>query len=243
MTNKRHHKDQDSAYRKRSLFGRRQGRALRGQRYEAMQNTLPKIEIPKDILREDHSTCPTSLFKQPFDSYFLEIGFGHGERLSEHSASNQDIAFLGAEPFINGMADFVKNIKEECLNNTRVIMDDGMILAYSLKPHSLDAIYILNPDPWHKKRHHKRRIVNQHNLDVCAKILKPGGTLVLTSDVPDMIEWMCIHANFHPAFEWKAQKEEDWSEPPENWISTRYEEKGAKGADKMAYLFFERKPE
>ena len=243
MTDKRHNKDQDSAYRQRSLFGRRQGRALRGERSEALQNTLPKIEIPKDILREDHTTCPKFLFEQRFDSYFLEIGFGHGERLIQHSQRDQNIAFIGAEPFVNGMADFVKNIQDDNLNNIRVLMDDGMIIACSLKPQSVDAIYVLNPDPWHKTRHHKRRIINQHNLDIFAKILKPGGTLVLTSDVPDLVEWMCMHASNHNAFEWCAKQQSDWSIPPENWISTRYELKGAKGADKMAYLFFERKAE
>ncbi len=241
MSEQTNHNDQGSAYRKRSLFGRRQGRALRGERSDALQNVLPKIQIPENALREDHKTCPKSLFNNDFTTYALEIGFGHGERLIEHSLRDQDTAFIGAEPFINGMADFVKNLKDENLNNIRVHMDDGMAVAYSLKQNSIDSVYILNPDPWHKTRHHKRRIVNQHNLDVLAKILKPGGQLILTSDVPGLVEWMCTHASNHPQFEWLAETKSDWSEPPADWISTRYELKGAKGADKMAYLFFRRK--
>ncbi len=234
--------DKDSAYEQRSLFGRRQGRALKGERAEALKDVLPLIEIPTSLLNKDHKTDPSKFFDHDYNNYQLEIGFGHGERLLELYQANTNIAYIGAEPFINGMASFLKNIPDKhATDNIRVLMDDGMIIARSLTPNSLEKIYVLNPDPWHKKRHHKRRIINQDNLDIFAKILKSGGQLIMTSDVPDLAQWMCTHAINHDAFEWSANCVDDWTIPPSDWIATKYEKKGAKGAKKMAYLFFDRK--
>ena len=241
MTNKDIKNNNGSAYEQRSLFGRQQGRALRGERAEALDNILPKINIPEALLVKNHKTSPSKFFDKEFENYQLEIGFGHGERLLELFQSNPDIGYIGAEPFINGMANFLKNIPaKQPMENIRVLMDDGMIIAKSLAPNSLDKIFILNPDPWHKKRHHKRRLINQKNLDIFATILKPRGQLIMTSDVPDLTQWMCTQASNHEAFEWEAKCADDWHIPPKDWIATKYEKKGAKGAKIMSYLFFER---
>jgi tRNA (guanine-N7-)-methyltransferase len=230
----------DSAYKKRSLFGRRQGRSLRGEKLRALNEVLPQIEIADNLLSEDHTHAAPSYFEKKYSKYILEIGFGHGERLAQHSRNNPDIAFIGAEPFVNGMAAFLVDIENQTKENLRVIMSDGMRIARSIKKHTLDELYILNPDPWHKTRHHKRRIINQESLDVFAHIIKPGGKLLMTTDVPYLAEWMCTHAEKHPQFKWTAESRADWEAPPEKWIQTKYELKGAKGAKKMVYLIFER---
>jgi tRNA (guanine-N7-)-methyltransferase len=117
-------------------------------------------------------------------------------------------------------------------------MNDVIPLAKSFTDGSFDSIMVLNPDPWHKTRHHKRRIINQDNLDIFSRILKPGGTLVMTTDVRNLIEWMVTEASNHPDFTWNAKTSDDWKIPPKDWIGTKYETKGAKGADRMHYLFF-----
>ncbi len=231
---------EDSAHKKRSLFGRRQGRALKGERLMAYEKILPQIEIPKDKLKPN--TSPATFFDQPFKEYWLEIGFGHGERLAEEIQEKPETAFLAAEPFKNGIADFTNTIQNHDLSNIRTLEDDGMILARNIAHQSLDGIYILNPDPWHKTRHYKRRIINQENLDVLANILKPNAKLILTTDVESLANWMCIQTSNHSAFQWMATKKQDWSKRPKNWIATRYEQKGAKGAKKMTYMIFQRKP-
>ncbi|MCK5385415.1 MAG: tRNA (guanosine(46)-N7)-methyltransferase TrmB [Alphaproteobacteria bacterium] len=225
----------------RNIFGRRKGRPLKKERREALEELLPKFEIAKKKLTEDHSCLPDNLFHTPYSSYWLEIGFGQGEHVIALSERNTETGYLGAEPFINGMAVFLKNTKDRNTDNVRVLMDDGMIIARSLGNASLDGIYILNPDPWHKKRHHKRRIINRENLDIFAKILKPGGQLVMTTDVENLAKWMCTYTGNHPDFIWQAGTIEDCLTPPENWIPTRYEQKGAKGSKKMIYLIYKRK--
>ncbi len=232
------HKDSAS---KRGLFGRRQGRALSPTRQTVLDELLPKLQIPKEQLTEDHTLCPKSLFNTEKEEYWLELGFGYGEHVKGLMQKSPENGFLAVEPFINGMSAFLLDIEDIPKEHLRVFMDDGLILSRSLTEHSLDGIYILNPDPWHKKRHHKRRIVSHKNLDTFAKILKPGGKLYLTSDVEDLAEWMCTHTVTHPQFNWEAQSKADWYTPPKNWIPTRYETKGAKGAKKMVYMTFTRK--
>ncbi len=234
-------KDTGFAYTKRSLFGRRQGRPLGEMRQDALDNVLPKIKLSEEKLKSDNSSSPSEFFEKEHDEYWLEIGFGHGEHIAKLMHTNPTTGYMGAEPFVNGMSNFLSDIQDDDLSNIRVIMDDGMIIAKSITPNSLNGIYVLNPDPWHKKRHHKRRIINQENLDVFAKILKSGAQLIMTTDVPYLAEWMLTQASNHPDFEWSANSKHDWQEKPKDWVTTRYETKGAKGAKKMVYLMFNRK--
>jgi tRNA (guanine-N7-)-methyltransferase len=224
------------------FYGRRIGRKLNKTRQAALEKLHPALSMPE--LNKDGALAPASLFKNKSDKTILEIGFGNGEHLAEMMRRTPDCNFIGAEPFINGMTAFLKEIDDDDslkLNNIRIHMDDAIPLVKSLTPNSIDALYVLNPDPWHKTRHHQRRIINQDNLTEFSRVLKSGGTLIMTTDVIDLIEWMVTEASLHPDFEWTAECADDWRKPPEDWIPTRYESKGAKGSDHMNYLFFVRK--
>lgn len=224
----------------RRIWGRRQSRPLNPQRAAAMERIFPHLKIDATRLTEKGDLDPAALFP-PDAPVWMEIGFGSGEHVIGLLDQNPKICMLAAEPFLNGMAAFVKDVPQIHHNRVRVIMDDAMLLAHSLADNSIERLYILNPDPWHKKRHYKRRIVSPDNLDTFARILKPGGHLIMTSDVLDLADWMVTHTFKHPAFTWTAQDHNDWSKPPKDWIATRYETKGAKGAKKMCYLTFIRR--
>ncbi len=222
------------------VYGRRTGRPMNKERRAVLDDLLPVLEVPAELLVEKGELAPADLFESPARAYWFEIGFGNGEHLAALMERHPDYAFFGAEPFSNGMSAFLKSIKDKPHSNVRVLMDDAMMIANSLQDSCLDGMYVLNPDPWHKKRHHKRRIINQKNLDQFARILKPGGLLVMSTDVPDLAEWMVTEASAHPSFIWTAEKAEDWRTPPADWIKTRYEQKGAKGASRMSYLIFKK---
>lgn len=226
---------------RRSFYGRRHSRPLGKERSGALDTLLPALAIPENLLGEDGRLDPSSLYEKVFKQYVLEIGFGSGERLAALMSREPDCGYIGAEPFVNGMSAFLKSIKDNADGNIRVLMDDAMLLVRALKDRSLDRIYILNPDPWPKTRHHKRRIVQKKNLDEFARVLKPGGALIMSTDVPGLAGWMVRETFTHPAFEWTANSAEDWRNAPANWIKTRYEEKGAKGAERMTYLLFHTK--
>jgi len=234
------HNDKGFEYKVRSLYGRRQGRALTQERLDVIENLLPELEIKLNDLPLDQSVNPQSYFQKTMQKFWLEIGFGQGEHVSALMRDNPDTGYLAAEPFVNGMAAFLKDIQEDPNDNIRVLKDDGMLIAKSLKQETLDGIYILNPDPWHKARHHKRRIINQNNLDVFSKILKPQGKLVVTTDVEPLTDWIIAHLMQRKDFKWTARSHTDWNAAPDGWISTRYETKGAKGAKKMNYMIFEK---
>lgn len=224
------------------FYGRKQGRPLSASRKQALDKGLKAYGISDSLLVNKAALKPDTLFQDPYPSYQLEIGFGDGKHLSALMKHEPETGFIGVEPYTNGMSSFLKDISPDKPRNISVYMDDAMQLVPALSDKSLDKIYILNPDPWHKKRHFKRRIVNPDNLDEFARILKPNGKLILSTDVPYLADWMFVHTYNHSAFTWHACSSRDWKKPPENWITTTYEKKGAKGAKIMSYFIFEKKP-
>lgn len=214
------------------LHGRRKGRALGREQAQAYKEILPKVVIG--------TPAPSPLFTAPVARRIFEIGFGDGGHLAQMMAQKPEDGFIGAEPFRNGIANFLKKIKDGPLERIRIWTEDAMLLADALGESSLDEIYILNPDPWPKRRHEKRRIVRPENLDRLARILKPGGNLIMTTDHDALAEWMVTQASRHPAFVWTAEKADDWRTPPPGWIETRYEQKGRKAGRKQTYLIFQR---
>lgn len=234
-----HHSDKNF----RAFFGRRLGRPLNSSRAQVLDGLLPALSVPDSDISQECDLAPSSLFDGDVRHMTMEIGFGSGEHLVGLLQQNPDHHYIGAEPYINGMSAFLKDIEDDeaAQSRVRVYMDDALELVRSLEDDSLDRLYILNPDPWHKKKHHKRRIVRPETLDEYARVLKPEAHLIMSSDAPYMSEWMFTYTFNHGAFEWCAEKADDWRCAPDGWITTRYATKGAKGADQMSYLIFTRR--
>jgi tRNA (guanine-N7-)-methyltransferase len=102
----------------------------------------------------------------------------------------------------------------------------------------LAAVYLLYPDPWPKKRHHKRRFVSAENLTAIHRVLQADGLFFIASDIAAYIDWSLMHINAHGGFKWAAEKADDWRLPPADWPGTRYEAKALKAGRKPAYLSF-----
>ncbi|MGQ0527834.1 MAG: tRNA (guanosine(46)-N7)-methyltransferase TrmB [Alphaproteobacteria bacterium] len=244
----------------RHVHGRRIGRPLNALRKSVLEELLPVLSIPAAALSEKADLDPAQLFAQKYNECWMEIGFGNGEHLAALTRVHPDKSFLGAEPFINGMAAFLKDIschpggsrdrgaikkpdpvlqRNDILKNVRVLMDDAMKIIHSLKNESLDRLYILNPDPWPKKRHRKRRIVSAENLDAFARVLKPGALLIMATDVEALAEWMTEQMDNHPRFEWDAENKADLHKMPKDWLlTTRYAQKGLDAGRRETYLLF-----
>ena len=184
---------------------------------------------------------PRSLFPASPASVWLEIGFGGGEHLAEQAERHPDIGFVGAEVFENGVARLVSEIARRELGNIRIFAEDARLLLDNLMPDSIGHVFILFPDPWPKRRHHKRRLVAPATLDRLAAIMRPGAELRLATDDPDYLAWMLEHVTAHPAFRWLARRPADWRERPADWPPTRYEEKARAAGRSPAFLRFVRR--
>ena len=222
----------------RLVYGRRKGKAFSASRAAVMDTLYPKRAIPKEILKQDKTTTPQTIFNDDVKTLHVEIGFGNGEHLKWRMEKNPDDHFIGAEIFSNGVAALLKSVSEMPNENLRVWMDDALIVLNSLPDACVDYLYILNPDPWPKLRHHHRRMVTDSNLDAFARILKPGAILLETTDVAELSEWMASHTEKHKAFDFMNKN--DIYTPPEGWEPTRYENKGKAAGRRQAYLMFKR---
>ncbi len=218
-----------------AFYGRRKTQKLSPKQEALFETLLPRLKL-------DPTTPPPSNLDQVFahSRVFLEIGFGGGEHLTHEARNNPDVGFIGVEPFINSMAKALSVIEQENLENIRLYDEDATGLLDWLPDDSIHRIDLLYPDPWHKKRHWKRRFLNPQNLDRFARILVPGGVLRFASDIETYVNWTLNHCDRHLEFNWTATVADDWRCPWENWPSTRYEKKAIREGRTPCYLLFKR---
>lgn len=220
-----------------SFYGRRKGPPLRGRKQRLMAEALPRLRL--DLTRTPDQNLH-DLFKNPGDRTQLEIGFGGGEHLTHQAQTHPTVNFIGVEPFINGMAKMLGAIEDFSLENVRLYDDDASQLLDWLPDESLDRIDLLYPDPWPKKRHWKRRFVNQANLDRFFRVLKPEGEFRFASDIDTYINWTLCHVEKQGEFAWTAEKSSDWNDAWQGWIRTRYEAKAIREERQPCYLIFKK---
>lgn len=220
-----------------AFYGRRKGKPLRLGQANAIEDLLPRLAVDVTAAPID----PRALFAAPVDDVWVESGFGGGEHLIETAKANERIGFVGAEPFVNGMAKALVAIHEAGLEERiRLHHADSVLLLDALAPASIGRFYLLYPDPWPKKRHWKRRFVERDNLDRIARVLRPGGEFRFASDWAPYVDWTLKRVLEHPAFAWTAETSDDWKRPWAGWPGTRYEEKAIREGRTPAYLIFRR---
>lgn len=217
------------------LYGRQQDKPLKPRQARLMETLLPRIAVPMGA-----AVDPEKLFPQA-EEIHLEVGFGGGEHLAWQAEKHPNTGFIGAEPFVNGVGKLLGLVDEAGLENVRIHHGDARPLIEALPAASLTRLYVLHPDPWPKKRHHKRRMISPWFFAAAARLLKPGGELRVASDIRDYIRWTLMHAQNASDFEWTAQCAADWKQRPDDWPQTRYEAKSLREGRTPAYLVFRRK--
>jgi len=154
----------------------------------------------------------------------LEIGFGMGEGLAEIAAAHPENDYLGVEVHTPGVGALLKQLGERGLDNVRVIQHDAVeVLTHMLAPGSLAGVHIFFPDPWHKKRHNKRRLIQSPFVRLLAGRIAPGGYLHLATDWEDyalqMLEVLSAEAQL-------ANTTEGFSPRPDTRPLTKFEQRG-----------------
>jgi tRNA (guanine-N7-)-methyltransferase len=200
---------------------------------------LPRLAI--NLPASDHLDI-AALFGNARPSIWLEIGFGGGEHLAQLAEQHPQTGFIGCEVFENGTVKLLAQIERRRLDNIRIFADDARLLMAALPPASVDRVFILFPDPWPKRRQHKRRIVSRATLDALAEIMTDHAELRLATDDADYLCWILEHITAHPAFEWLARRPGDWRERPPDWPPTRYEAKARAAGRPPAFLRVRRRP-
>lgn len=235
--------DESETQRRRLIYGRRYGHKLRGRQAELMESLLPQLQVHKAGADEPAlgSLDPSKLFQSAPDGVKLEIGFGGGEHLAAKAQANPDTGFIGAEPYINGVAKLLSVVDDKGLRNIRLHDDDARDLLEWLAPSSIVGVYILYPDPWPKARHRKRRFVRPETIAQMARIMKPGAELLFASDIADYVRWTLLLMQDVAEFEWTAEKADDWRCPPVGWTTTRFETKALAAGRPPTYLTFRRR--
>lgn len=168
----------------------------------------------------------------------LEIGFGSGEVIGELARDNPQLDFLGIEVHRPGVGRLLQYCAAENLTNLRIICHDAVeVLEHGIADAALDEILVFFPDPWHKKRHHKRRLVNPAFMALVARRLRSGGILRLATDWEDYARQMLESGNACPDLESFSQ-DGGFVEHYEGRTSTRFERRGARlghGIRDLAY--------
>lgn len=213
------------------FFGRKKGRPLSAIRQKLLDELLPKIRISST---EDEDFNPKVLF--PNQDVWLEIGFGGGEHLTEQAQRHPHIGYIGCEPYLNGVTSLLSHIHNNALNNVRVYPDDVRPFLKRIQSESMERIFVLFPDPWPKKRHHKRRILCDEQVGELQRILKTNGHIVIASDDQDYVQ--AILATMGGLD--NLQLVNHVHTPPTEWVTTRYEKRARRLGNQCSYLLYEK---
>ena len=220
-----------------AFFGRRRGHKLRVGQAELMDHALAERAVD---LAAPPPTDLATLFAEPVARVRLEIGFGGGEHLLAEADAAPADGFIGVEPFVNGMAKMLASLARQPRRNIRLVHGDALAVLRWLPPRALAGIDLLYPDPWPKRRHWKRRFVSDETVALMARALVPGAQFRFASDVESYVAWTLAHLSRAPAFEWTAERADDWRKPWVGWPGTRYEAKAIAAGRTPAYLVFKR---
>jgi tRNA (guanine-N7-)-methyltransferase len=237
---KRNSRAGDDGARQGSFFGRRKGHKLRAHQADLIENLLPHLAL--DIAGEVPADIRGLLDAKPGELR-LEIGFGGGEHLIAEALAASGTGFIGCEPYVNGMAKILAQIEAHNIANIRLFAGDAAELLAWLPPRSLSRIDLIHPDPWPKRRHWKRRFVQDATVNAMARILKDGSEFRFVSDIDDYCAWTLAHLMRSPDFLWTAERAMDWRQPWDGYTMTRYGRKAEREGRVAAYLRFRRNGE
>ncbi|MGL4636169.1 MAG: tRNA (guanosine(46)-N7)-methyltransferase TrmB [Beijerinckiaceae bacterium] len=218
------------------FFGRSKGKTLRAQQSAIFADVMPRLRIPAGT----DPLVPKDLFSFEPKSIRLEIGFGGGEHLLKRAQEFPETGFIGCEPFVNGMAKLLRDVDQLGLRNIRVFDNDATYLLERLPTGGVDAIDLLYPDPWPKRKQRKRRFISDETLAMFARVLRPGGTFCFASDIDDYVGWTLTRVLESKDWIWPATGPDEWTKPYPGWVTTRYETKAFEAGRTPAYLTFTR---
>lgn len=216
-------------------FVRREGRLTKGQ-----QRALTELWEKFGLDNEPSLLDLQKVFGRN-EPRVLEIGFGNGASLVKMAAENSGTDYLGIEVHRPGVGALLLMVEEQNLTNVRVICDDAVeVLKHRIDDGSLDRVQLFFPDPWHKKRHHKRRIVQPAFVSLIAQKLKPGGVFHLATDWEEYALHMADIMNSAVDFS-NTTSDGDFIARPDYRPLTKFEQRGKRLGHGVWDLIYQKK--
>ena len=224
-------------------FVTRPGRTTAGQA-RALAELGPRYLLPYDPSTTDLVAACAELARasgqKPSESTVLEIGFGMGQATAHIAALRPRTLFIGCEVHQPGVGALLKLIGEQGLDNVRIVQHDAVeVLTHMVAPGSLHGVHVFFPDPWHKKRHHKRRLIQPPFVRLLAQRLAPGGYLHLATDWQPYAEQMLAVLSAEPLL---ANSAAGYAPRPDYRPDTKFERRGLRLGHGVWDLVFHRRP-
>ena len=213
------------------FYGRRKGRKL-------SKSGQLAIKEGKDYLIKEEDILYIFQYQK---NIILEIGFGDGENLINSAKMNSNFFYIGADPFLNTTAKCLSKIIQYNLKNIAIWQDDVRKILKFFPKNSILEIKILFPDPWPKKKHKNRRLIQNEFIKIIYPIIKNQGTITIATDHDILKKWVLEKFQNHTEFEWLAESPYDWRLRPNDCFQTKYELKSINQQRKPSWFIFKKK--
>ena len=216
-------------------FVKREGRLTTGQQL-ALDTQWPEFGV-------DYSAVPlnfSALFNRDAE-VILEIGFGNGDSLWQMAQAQPEKNYFGIEVHRPGVGHLLRLVEQSECKNIRVSNRDAIdVLEHQIADNSIDRLQLFFPDPWHKKKHNKRRIVQDKFIKQVARILKPGGVFHLATDWEHYAKHMLRTLNSSDLFN-NLSNDDTFVPKPEERPTTKFEKRGHRLGHGVWDLLFQKK--
>ena len=215
------------------FYGRRKGRRISSKNLKLLEDASYKFYL------QEEQICKLAL--QENKKNILEIGFGNGDNLVNMSLNEPNNLFIGCDVYYNGCVKLLKKIVIKNIKNVKIWPDDIHIIIKKFKKDFFDLILILQPDPWPKTKHHKRRLIQQKFLDDLNQIMKYEGKLIISTDHKVMKSWVLEHIHVRNDFLWIRNGFNYTNIKPKWIINTKYSNKALENNKVVNWFYFKKK--
>ena len=196
------------------------------------QKKLIEINLKKYLFKESTSDIK---------DIFLEIGFGYGENMINLAKKNKNRLILGCEVYKPAIASLVEKIEESKIKNISIFTENVFELFKKLKENSINKIFLLFPDPWPKKKHHKRRLISRSLIENFQKLLTSKGRIYIATDTNDYLKVIFSEFFFNKYFIWVNKKPNECKKRPLILKRTKFETKADMKVNTKYFLMFEKR--
>ena len=214
------------------FYGRRKGRKISFTNLKLVEDYSYKFYLREEQICE--------LEFNEYNKNILEIGFGNGENLVNMSLNKPNYSFIGCDAYYNGCSKLLKQIVNKNIKNIKIWPDDIHLIIKNFKKNFFDLILILQPDPWPKKKHKKRRLIQQKFLDDVNQILKNEGKLIISTDHNIMKSWILEQLHIRNDFLWVKNGFYYKNKQPKWIINTKYTNKALENNKIVNWFFFKK---